>query len=320
MSTDTQIFHDPLQLVVAKRTFIAHRVAVLELRRPDGGMLPEWTPGSHIALHLDGEAMIREYSLCGDPTARDVWRIAVALVKDGRGGSRHVHEQLHEGVCVEVIRLANLFRFEPAARPHFVAGGIGITPILPMIATAAVAGQDWRLLYLGKDRATMPFASELEDLGAQVVLAESSMRGRVDLASYVTENKRDHFYCCGPEGLIEAMETIAKNNGVSLTVERFTPRVVQAPAGEAPFEVIIEPTGQTVQVPPDKTTLRALLEAGVPVPNSCGEGTCGSCEMVVLAGEPDHRDSILSDDERAANDCMFVCVSRSLTRSLTLEL
>lgn len=320
MPNTLQSFNEPLELVVEQRSFSGDNVVVLDLRRPEGGDLPEWTPGAHVALRLDGDDLVREYSLCGDPFDREIWRIAVALAENSRGGSQHVHGKLHEGTAVEVSRLANHFRFEPSCRPHFVAGGIGITPILSMIRAASLGGWDWSLLYLGTDRAHMPFAEELEALGSQVTVAESSVHGRVDLNAYVAANREAHFFCCGPESLIEAMEDIARREQVSLTVERFTPRITEVPTVEVPFEVVVDSTGQRVTVNPDQTTLDALLAAGIAVPNSCGEGTCGSCETVVLAGVPDHRDSILSDDERAVNDCMFVCVSRSLSRSLTLEL
>ncbi|MGB3480985.1 MAG: PDR/VanB family oxidoreductase [Mycobacterium sp.] len=320
MPKTLQIFDEPLELVVEQRSFSVDHVVVLDLRRPEGGDLPEWTPGAHIVLRLDGDDLVREYSLCGDPSNREIWRIAVALAEDGRGGSQHVHLRLHEGTVVEVSRLTNLFRFEPSARPLFVAGGIGITPILPMIAAASHGGWDWNLLYLGKDRAHMPFTGELEALGNKVIIAESSVQGRVDLDAYVAENREAHFFVCGPEGLIAEMEDIARREQVSLSVERFIPRITEMPTFEAPFEVVVESTGQRVTVNPDQTTLEALLGAGITVPNSCGQGTCGSCETGVLAGVPDHRDSILSDDERAENDCMYVCVSRSLSRSLTLEL
>ncbi|MEH6807128.1 MAG: PDR/VanB family oxidoreductase [Rhodococcus erythropolis] len=307
----------PVVLDVVEHRIDGGDVAILTLRRPDGGDLPAWEPGSHIALRA-GADRIREYSLCGDPSDTGSWQIAVRRVGDGRGGSVHVHDHLLEGAVAEVVRLGNLFAFDPKERPLFIAGGIGITPILPMITEADRLGLDWRLLYLGKCRDRMPFLDRLEVYGDRVQVAQSETDGRVNLSAAIESDPAVHVYSCGPDALLDELSAVCADS-VALTVERFTPRK-QDQSTDIPFDVVIASTDERVHVPCGVSTLDALLGAGVRVMNSCGEGTCGSCETPILEGRADHRDSILTDEERNENEFMYVCVSRSLTSTLTLEL
>lgn len=310
-----------LRLRIAEHRIVANDVAVVTLEPLDDGMLPSWTPGAHISLRAGDTGIAREYSLCGSPRDRRRWTIAVRLAEDSRGGSRYVHEELEAGCEVLVERVSNHFEFRPSARPCFVAAGIGITPILPMIEAAERYGADWNLVYIGRDRSTMPFLEQLDAHGDRVQVVETVATGRPDIPSIVSGNAGSHIFSCGPEGLLDALAEATKEAAdVSLTLERFTPRTIEVPEHEMPFEVIVESTGQSVRVEPEQSTLAALLAAGVRVPNSCGEGTCGSCETFVIDGVPDHRDSILSEQEQEAGDYMYVCVSRSRTATLTLEL
>ncbi|MDQ1128614.1 PDR/VanB family oxidoreductase [Microbacterium sp. SORGH_AS_0888] len=321
MSHSITIFEDPLTLVVGSRRMEGRDVAVIELRAVDGGTLPAWTAGAHIGLRLGAEDLVREYSLCGSPSDRRSWRIAVRLAEGGRGGSAYVHAHLTEGARVEVVQIGNLFRFDPGARAYFVAAGIGITPVLPMIEAAEENGLPWQLLYLGRYLDGMPFLEQLSGFGDRVTVVESSTMGRVDLGAVVAGNTDAHFYACGPTSLLDALEDAARRHpGVRLSVERFTPRGPAEEQANAEFTIMLESSDQVIPVRADQSTLSALLEAGVRVRNSCGEGTCGSCEVVVLDGVPDHRDSILTDEERLEGDCMYVCVSRSRSATLTLDL
>ncbi|MDZ4234883.1 MAG: PDR/VanB family oxidoreductase, partial [Dietzia sp.] len=252
---------------------------------------------------------------------RHTWRIAVRLADRGRGGSDYVHTQLMEGVSVEIDRIGNLFRFEPTARPYFIAAGIGITPILPMIESTHRNGTDWHLLYLGRRKDSMPFLDQLSVFGDRVTAVESSTMGRVDLSTVIAANADAHFYACGPETLLDVLEdAVRKHPGTRLSVERFTPRGTVGNGADTEFDVVLDSSDRVIPVRADQSMLSALLEDGVRVRNSCGEGTCGSCEVVVLDGVPDHRDSILTDEERLDGDCMYVCVSRSRTATLTLDL
>ncbi|PVE62146.1 PDR/VanB family oxidoreductase, partial [Microbacterium testaceum] len=276
---------------------------------------------AHIGLRLGSDDLVREYSLCGSPSDSQSWRIAVRRADPGRGGSAYVHAHLTEGVDVEVTRIGNLFSFDPEARPYFIAAGIGITPILPMIECAEEQGLAWHLLYLGRYTDSMPFLQQLSLFGDHVTVIESSTMGRADLSTIVAENTDAHFYACGPESLLDAVEeAIRPHPGVHLSVERFAPRALATSETDSEFTIVLDSTDQKIPVRADQSALSALLEAGVRVRNSCGEGTCGSCEVVVVDGIPDHRDSILTDDEQLEGDYMYVCVSRSLTPTLTLDL
>jgi ferredoxin-NADP reductase len=309
-------------LVVADRRNVAEDVVSLTLVDPSGGELPQWTPGAHIDVLLD-EQIGRQYSLCGSPGDRSSWRIGVLLDRNGRGGSRRVHEALRPEVLVSVRGPRNHFPLVAAERYIFIAGGIGITPLLPMISQASAAGADWKLYYGGRRRPSMAFVDELEAYGDDVQLWPEDERGMLDLAAILGEPRADTLvYTCGPEGLLGAVEQrCATWPSGSLHVERFAAKAQAAPAEpDGSFEVLCQRSGFTVTVPPDKTILEAVEQAGISVLSSCRDGVCGTCETRVVEGVPDHRDSLLTEDERAEGDYMMICVSRAVTERLVLEL
>lgn len=311
-------------LVVATRTRVADGVVSLTLRRPDGGALPSWAPGAHIDVLLEGAhgELIRSYSLCGNPAERDVWRIAVLREPQGRGGSAYVHDRLPEGAALRVRGPRNNFPLRPAARHLFVAGGVGITPILPMVEAAEAAGADWRLLYGGRTRASMAFLDRLEPHGDRVLVRPQDEYGLLDLAAFLGAPEEDTLvHACGPEPLLLAVrKSCAVWPAGTLGVERFAPaRPADAgPAGA--FELELARSGLTLTVPPDRSVLETVEAAGVDVDSSCREGTCGTCETDVLDGTPDHRDSLLTEEERACGETMLICVSRSRGPRLILDL
>ncbi|MEU2537528.1 PDR/VanB family oxidoreductase [Streptomyces iakyrus] len=305
------------ELIVQRREFAAEGVLALTLRHPLGEPLPAWEPGAHVDVLL-GPGLERQYSLCGDPADRSAWRIAVLREPAGRGGSAHVHEQLGEDAKVRVRGPRNNFRLEPAPRYRFVAGGIGITPLLPMVAAAEAAGAEWTLLYGGRTRGSMAFAEELGRYGDRVTFAPEDETGLLDLPSVLDDVPAGTLvYCCGPGPLLDAVEARCPS-GV-LRVERFQPKQ-QETGGNTAFEVELARSGRTLTVAPDVSVLDAVRDAGVEVLYSCTEGTCGTCETDVLDGEPDHRDSVLTDDERAAGETMLICVSRCRGGRLVLDL
>jgi ferredoxin-NADP reductase len=310
-----------LRLRVDRRATGAEGVVVLDLRDPAGADLPEWQPGAHVDLRLPG-GLTRQYSLCGDPADRSVWRIGVLREPESRGGSRHVHEELHEGAEVDVRGPRNHFPLVPAPRYLFIAGGIGITPILPMIAAADGAGARWELHYGGRSRRSMAFLESLEQISGHLTLHPQDEVGLIDLDALLGTPQPDTLvYCCGPEPLLVAVEQrCADWPAGALHLERFAPKDVGEPVLTGAFEVELALTGRTLTVPPEKSILSVVEEAGVQVLSSCQEGTCGTCETAVLAGEVDHRDSLLTPDEQAANDTMFICVSRAACPKLVLEL
>jgi len=312
------------KLVVAAKARRADGVVELRLRDPAGGVLPEWSPGAHVDVRC-GPGLVRQYSLCGDPADAGEYRIAVLREPESRGGSRALHDDVGEGTLLEVSEPRNHFWLERADRYLFVAGGIGITPILPMLAEAQRRGRPWRLIYGGRTRTSMAFLDELRGHGEKVRAVPQDECGLLDLPRALAGLPEGTLvYCCGPEPLLAAMEAACAGAGLSsaLRVERFSPkpREDDEPAGNAEFDVELADTGVRLTVPADRTLLDVLRDAGVDVLTSCEEGTCGSCETTVLRGEPDHRDSVLTDDERAQGDRLMVCVSRSATPVLVLDL
>ncbi|MCZ0985736.1 PDR/VanB family oxidoreductase [Streptomyces diastatochromogenes] len=305
------------EVVVDAREFAADGVLALTLRDPLGGDLPVWEPGAHVDLLL-GPGLERQYSLCSDPADRSAWRIAVLREPAGRGGSAYVHGQLGVGDKVRVRGPRNHFRLEPAPRYRFVAGGIGITPILPMLAAAEAAGAEWSLLYGGRSRGSMAFTAELARYGDRVALAPQDESGLLDLGPVLDEIPDGTLvYCCGPTPLLDAVEE--RCPGGALRVERFQPKAQQG-AADSEFEVELARSGRTLVVPADVSVLDAVRGAGVEVLYSCTEGTCGTCETDVLDGAPDHRDSVLTEEERAAGETMMICVSRCRGARLVLDL
>ncbi|MFG2579522.1 PDR/VanB family oxidoreductase [Streptomyces malaysiensis] len=302
-----------LELVVTAAAQAAADVRLLELRSPDGAELPAWSAGAHIDLLLDN-GLVRQYSLCGDPADRGRWQVAVLREPESRGGSAHVHDKLAAGDPIRARGPRNHFELEPATAYVFVAGGIGITPILPMLAAADAAGADWRLHYGGRTRGSMAFVDDLVARhGDRVVICPQDETGLLDLNRIVTTRPPGALlYACGPAPLLDALETAcAPLPTGTLRTERFTALDADPDAVSAGFEIELADSGQVLQVPPDKSILEVLEEADIEILSSCREGTCGTCETGVQSGTIDHRDALLTNEERAANDVMFICVSRA---------
>lgn len=266
--------------------------------------LPSWEPGAHIDLHLPG-GLVRQYSLCG---LAGMWRVAVLREPDGRGGSAAVHDLVAVGDTLTASEPRNHFPLVAAERYLFLAGGIGITPILPMVASVARRGVPWHLAYGGR---SMAFRDELP--AEHVTLYE----GRpLDLDFSVAEGTA--VYCCGPASLLAAVEERSADWPVgALHIERFKP--LAGGAAES-FEVELASSGRTLTVPADRSVLATLRAAGLSVLSSCEEGTCGTCETGVLDGVPDHRDTVLTPAEREVGDIMMICVSRARTARLVLDI
>ncbi|MGW2960197.1 PDR/VanB family oxidoreductase [Streptomyces sp. NPDC001220] len=294
-----------LRLRIASRATVADGVVQLRL---EGERLPGWEPGAHLDVVLPS-GLVRQYSLCGDPADTSSYTIATRLVTDGRGGSREVHEQLAEGMELEVRGPRNRFPLVGADAYVFVAGGIGITPILSMVR-ALPAGAEWRLLYCGRSRASMPYVAELAGDDRVTVVAEDE-DGRPDLdALAVPEGAL--VYCCGPQGLMAAVQ----ERFPAVRLERFAPHT--GGAGDQEFELELRRSGRTVTVPADSTVLAAVRAELPDTAYSCAQGFCGTCRQRVVAGEVEHRDELLTDAERA--DSMLICVSRARGGRLVLDL
>jgi ferredoxin-NADP reductase len=308
-----------LELVVADKQLIAERVASLTLRTVSGADLPEWEPGAHIDLHLPG-GLIRQYSLCSDPVDRSCWRIGVLKELSGRGGSDTMHDTVQPGDVLTATGPKSNFSYQHGVDDVlFIAGGIGVTPILPMVRAAEQAGANWRMLYLGRNRTSMAFLTELDAYGDRVTVHTSEDGGTLPLGRGIAASglRNPQVYACGPASLLDALgEGLPADR---LHVERFTGDGTGARDTDTAF--IVETTdGTEIEVAADETILAAITRCGVPALNSCQEGICGTCETVVLGGTPLHRDSLLSEEERASNETMMICVSRCVGDRLVLEL
>lgn len=234
-----------------------------------------------------------------------------------------VHDSLKAGLTVRARGPRNLFPLVDAEDYLFVAGGIGVTPMLPMLAEIEEWGRPWRLMYGGRTRASMAFADELVSrYGDRVSLLPEDEDGLLPIDALVSAARdRTAVYCCGPEPLISAVETAHGRHGRgTLHVERFSPKQFAEPGAAGVFEVEAARSGKVVMVEPEDTILSALARVDVRVLSSCTEGICGTCETLVLDGQPDHRDSILTADEQITGATMFPCISRSLSPRLVLDI
>lgn len=309
-------------VVVTSLDRVSDSVVAVDFVAAEGGApLPSWAPGSHVDVTLPiGE--VRQYSLCGDPTSA-TWRIAVLREELGRGGSRYICDELKVGDRLEVGQARNNFPLELAPGYCFVAGGIGITPLLPMMAEVASAELPMVVHYGGRRRTSMAFLEAVECYGDRARVLPEDEFGLLPLGEIVAGLPGGwSVYCCGPEPLLQAVEdACAERPDVALRVERFA--AVQHAAAEnalAEYTVLLQRSDVEVRVSPETTLLDAIETAGVEVEQECREGICGACETKVLDGDPDHRDSILTASEKALCSTMFVCVSGSKTPRLVLDL
>ncbi|MFD7557221.1 PDR/VanB family oxidoreductase [Streptomyces sp. NPDC059533] len=308
-------------------THEADDVLSLDLVHPDGKPLPDWAPGAHIDLHAGGQ--VRQYSLCGDPADTGRYRIAVLRAPDSRGGSAFVHRELRPGATVTVGGPRNHFPPADAGTYVFIAGGIGVTPLLVHAREAAARGRNVRFWYGGRTRSSMAFTEEITALAgatadSAVALHPKDESGRIDLRAVLAQVVGDtRIYCCGPESLVAETEALCTELALHdrLHVERFAGVKAEAPEeGERAFEVECVRSGQTVTVGPDESIVDALEDAGVYVEASCRDGVCGTCETRVIEGAPDHRDTLLSGEQHAAGDVMMLCVSRCASKRLVLDI
>lgn len=312
--TPTLVQEYESDVVVRTVTRRAEDVVELVLAVDDGAddnaALPSWTPGAHVDLILEPE-LVRQYSLCSSPANVSTYSVAVLLAPDSRGGSKRVHE-LTEGARLRIRGPRNHFPLVTSKRYVFIAGGIGITPLLPMIEEVQTAGADWHLYYGGRTRSSMAYLDELGKYADRVNVVPQDTDGLLDIKGILGQpDERTLVYCCGPEPLLAVVEQACQTWPTgALHLERFAAKAVEHAAEEAAFELVLQRSGITTEVPPDKSVLDVMRDSGVSVLASCLEGICGTCETEVVDGDVDHRDSVLDADEQEANEVMMVCVSR----------
>ncbi|MBO9651128.1 MAG: oxidoreductase [Variovorax sp.] len=316
-----------LQVRVAARRQEAQDICSFDLVAAGAERLPSFSPGAHIDMQIPG-GWTRQYSLWNDPTDEGVYRIGVLREANGRGGSRAMHEAVDTGTVLQISAPRNQFALVESAGPSLLlAGGIGITPILCMAQALAQRKRAFSLHYCSRSRERAAFLERLDakDLAGSVHLHfdDGPASQRLDVHALLQrQDPSTHLYVCGPKGFMDAVLDAANrfdwaDDRVHYEFFRADPIHLE---GDAAFEVRLARSGRVVAIPANQTVAGALAAAGIEVPTSCEQGICGTCVTRVLEGTPDHRDSYLMPDERAANDCFTPCCSRSRTPVLVLDL
>lgn len=306
-----------LSLVVDEVRVEAQDVRSLRLVAAGGGELPSWQPGSHVDVLLPS-GRCRQYSLCGDPADRSSYRIAVRRIADGGGGSRELHDPIGTGSVLTIRGPRNAFPYVDAAGYLFIAGGIGITPILPMVKQAAAGGVPWQLVYTGRSRASMPFLDELTALDpARVRVRPYDEYGfpstGAELLEYAPAGAT--VYCCAPATTIaNVRRDRPASAAAALHFERFTTPPI---SDGVPFEIELQRSSRVLTVPADRSALEVIRDTVPDVAYSCQQGFCGTCRTRVISGEINHRDRVLTDREHA--DTMTICVSRARGGRIVLD-
>ncbi len=302
-----------LETYVRQMTWESDEVLVVELAAVDDDKLPGWEPGAHIGLLLP--AGVRHYSLCGSPQDTRTYRVGVLREEASRGGSAQIHDVLRPGHVLEITPPQNHFSLVSAPAYRFLAGGIGVTPFVPMIAALAAAGAEWRMAYVGRSRYSMAFVEELESYGPAVTVIAREESPRPDLAELLAEPRAGEcLYVCGPPALVEAARAAADQLGwpeSAVHSERFVPVELDTSA-DSSFEVSCRASGAQFTVSARDTLADALASHGIEVETACREGICGTCRVAVLSGAIEHRDAVLDAGERAAGKALLACVSRGL--------
>ncbi|WP_070400741.1 PDR/VanB family oxidoreductase [Hydrogenophaga sp. PML113] len=317
---------DGLVLQVSDVRAEACGVLLLELRDPQGAPLPAFEPGAHLEIRLPG-GLVRHYSISNDCRERDRYVIGVGLSPASRGGSAFVHRSLRCGDRLETSAPRNHFRLDPDLDSYlFVAGGIGITPIMSMVQWCIAHQRPWRLVYAARSPQRAAFYDTLGQHGAAVRFHFDALCGgaALDVREALADVREgEHVYCCGPSALMDAVRT----QGAHLPPERLHFEYFSAPAPGAEaagpggaFEVELRRRGLRLQVPQNQSILDVLEAHGIGVPCSCREGLCRTCETTVLEGEIEHHDYVLSQEERDAGRSMVICVSRARSPRLVLDL
>lgn len=315
-------------LRVESARLVAKDILLLRLQSPNGDALPQWTPGAHLDIECGNSGLSRQYSLCGDLEERHAWEVAVLRDPESRGGSAWVHEFAVPGASIRVRGPRNHFHLDDAhtGRLLFVAGGIGITPVMAMAQRARALGLAYEIHYSCRSRESLPFREVLQAMhGERLKLYISEEGRRNDFeALFAAADDDTHVYACGPNRMLDALQRAVIKRGWPdqvLHVEHFASTASRLdPASEKAFEVELKSSGFTVTVPNDRTLLDALRAKNIDVQSDCEEGLCGACEVSVLCGDIDHRDSILSPAERRENQRMMACCSRAASGRIVLDL
>ena len=319
---DATSYPQMLPLRVMRNDKIADGIHILEFRDAGGQPLPEFSAGAHIAIQAPN-GLLRKYSLCNDPAERDRYLVAIKREANGRGGSCNLIDNTKAGDELMVAPPVNDFGLPPRAQDFlFIAGGIGITPIMAMIREVLRQGKRFRLFYCSRSPETTAFLDELSapEFKDQVTIHydQGDPARSLDLKPVLAERKnREHLYCCGPRPLMEAVRNMTDHwSSTAVHFEAFSEAETHKPT-DKPFRLRLARSGEVLDVPTTKTILEVLRDRGLEVPSSCETGTCGTCRTKLVAGEADHRDLVLAEHERA--DTIMICVSRAKSDEITID-
>jgi len=322
----TVIGEGPLNLVITGVRQLTPRIRAFELRDPDGAELPIISAGSHLRVPVllsNGDTVMRHYSICSNPARRDIYEIAVLREEQGAGGSQAVHEKFSLGLTLRCEQPDNYFPLHIDDRPSvLIAGGIGITPIKSMAQSLKAQGRHMHLHYAGRNDHEMAFRGRLlREFGDEISLYHSDQGERIDIRQVLsTAPENSVIYVCGPGRLIDGVVDAANELNIDperICFERF---ITEHHANDRPITVELFRSNTSIQVSSDQSILDAILEAGIDAPYSCSTGSCKTCAVKVVAGEPEHRDSVLTDYDREQSQLMCPCVSRAVGGTLILDI
>lgn len=315
------------QVIVTRKSMETEDIAAFHLSALNAKALPPFTAGAHIDVHLS-PGLIRQYSLCNAPDEQDSYVIAVKHETSSRGGSQHMHDNVHVGSVLSISNPRNNFPLlDEGEHNLLIAGGIGITPILSMAQTLHRDGRSFEVDYFVRSREQMAFGRVLEqaDWTSRVRfhfgLDQVGTRNRLKTRLLRRPNDA-HVYICGPSPFIDRVMEIASPRWPPSSIHRefFSPPQNLHSSDDTQFTVVLAKRGIQVVVPMGQSIIDALHDHGIDVDASCRQGFCGTCLTDVLEGEADHRDTFLSAEERAVGKCMLPCVSRAKGTRIVLNL
>lgn len=311
---------DPFDVLIRQIRYEADGVLSFQLQRRDGGVLPAWEPGTHVEVVLPS-GLRRQYSLYGDPADVSAYRIATRLAPAGRGGSRELH-RLHPGDTIHIAAVRNAFPLERADSYLFIAGGIGITPLLPMLRSITAQKISARFIYLGRNLDTMALVDDVTAIAPEAIVIQTDLTGIPHVRELLADCTESAIYACGPAALLDDLETESATllgEHQTLHIERFEAAKPAPSVTANDTKIVCARSGIVVASEPDQTYLATLRKAGIDIPSSCEMGICGTCQVTVITGTPDHQDMLLTEQERATG-AFLPCISRSQTPEITLDI
>lgn len=315
-----------IELILARKRVEAKDICSFELVSAQGGLLPAFTAGSHVDVHV-GQNIVRQYSLCNSPSEQHRYLLGVLRDPASRGGSEAMHA-LVEGQTLQISAPKNHFPLDMHAKRHLLlAGGIGVTPILCMAEQLSLAGAEFEVHYCARSRERAAFLERLQatplDASTRLHFDDGPSEQHLNLQAILSDpDGGTHLYVCGPKGFMDATLSTARAQGWSeaqLHFEYFAGEVVKRDT-DAEFEVVLASTGQAIRVAREQTVVQALAMIGIEVPTSCEQGVCGTCLTRVLDGVPDHRDMYLTPQEQKRNDQFLPCCSRARSERLVIDI